>query len=222
MSEVRPISIMLYKRLLSYLRLIKQRPEGSPDNISSAVIAHALGLNDVQVRKDLASVSSGGKPKIGYITKDLIADLEHFLGHDNCSEAVLVGTGNLGRALISYENFANYGLKIVAAFDADPRVIGTSFKGIDIFSSERIPDLCRRLQVHLGIIAVPAVAAQEACNALLEGGVMAVWNFAPVNLKVTESALIRNEDMGASLALLMKTLKDKITPPEEGARPGRR
>ncbi|MDR1037542.1 MAG: redox-sensing transcriptional repressor Rex [Deltaproteobacteria bacterium] len=221
MSEVRPISIMLYKRLLSYLRLIKQRPEGSPDNISSAVIAHALGLNDVQVRKDLAAVSSGGKPKIGYITKDLIADLEHFLGHDNCSEAVLVGAGNLGRALISYENFANYGLKIVAAFDTDPRVIGTSFKGCDIYSAERIPDLCRRLQVHLGIIAVPAVAAQEACDTLLNAGVMAVWNFAPVNLKVTESALIRNEDMGASLALLMKTLKDKMSPPEEKGR-GRR
>ncbi|MDR1314654.1 MAG: redox-sensing transcriptional repressor Rex [Deltaproteobacteria bacterium] len=225
MAELRPISIMLYKRLLSYLRLIKQRPEGSPDNISSATIAHALGLNDVQVRKDLASVSSGGKPKIGYITKDLVSDLEHFLGHDNCSEAVLVGAGNLGKALISYENFENYGLKIVAAFDADPRLVGTSFKGLDVFSAERIPDLCRRLKVHIGIIAVPAARAQQACDALLEGGIMAVWNFAPVNLQVPESAVVRNEDMGASLALLMKSLKEKMSPPGENARtarPGRR
>ncbi|MDR1041139.1 MAG: redox-sensing transcriptional repressor Rex [Deltaproteobacteria bacterium] len=222
MAEVKPISIMLYKRLLSYLRLIKQRPPGSPDNISSAVIAQALGLNDVQVRKDLASVSSGGKPKIGYITKDLIADLEHFLGHDNCSEAVMVGAGNLGRALISYENFENYGLKIIAAFDNDPGVVGTTFKGIDIFSAERIPDLCRRLKIHIGIIAVPAASAQEACDLLLEGGVVAVWNFAPVNLKVPDPAVVRNEDMGAALALLMKSLKEKMDPPEPGHPPGRR
>jgi redox-sensing transcriptional repressor len=219
MTELRPISIMLYKRLLSYLRLIKQRPAGGTGNISSSVIAQALGLNDVQVRKDLAAVSSGGKPKVGYVTRDLIADLEHFLGHDNCSEAVLAGAGNLGRALISYENFASYGLRIVAAFDTNPRLVGTSFKGIEIFSADRLSDIAARLGIHIGIIAVPAAAAQEACDALLRGGVVAVWNFAPLNLRTPDDVLVRNEDMGASLALLIKNLKARMAVPD-GAAPG--
>ncbi|MDR2611835.1 MAG: redox-sensing transcriptional repressor Rex [Deltaproteobacteria bacterium] len=210
MAELRPISIMLYKRLLSYLRFMKLRPAGSPDNISSAVIAQALGLNDVQVRKDLAAVSSGGKPKIGYITRNLIMDLEHFLGHDNCSEAVIVGVGNLGRALISYENFENYGLKIVAAFDRDPELIGAYFKGVEILDADRIQELCGRLRINIGIITVPASEAQWVCDALLEGGVLAVWNFAPVTLRAPDTVVVRNEDMGASLALLMNNLKEKV------------
>jgi redox-sensing transcriptional repressor len=222
MAELRPISIMLYKRLLSYLRLMKQRPEGSPDNISSATIAQALGLNDVQVRKDLAAVSSGGKPKIGYITKDLVADLEHFLGHDNCSEAVVVGVGNLGKALISYENFENYGLKIVAAFDTRPGLVGTSFRDVDILPAEKIPDICRRLRIHIAIIAVPAASAQDVCDSLLEGGVLAIWIFAPVTLRAPEPVVVRNEDMGASLALLMKNLRDVMQPEAANTRPGRR
>jgi redox-sensing transcriptional repressor len=222
MGELRPISIMLYKRLLSYLRLMKQRPEGSPANISSAVIAQALGLNDVQVRKDLAAVSSGGKPKIGYITSDLVTDLERFLGHDNCSEAVLAGAGNLGKALISYENFANYGLRIVAAFDTDPELAGTEFKGVGVIHASKMTDLCLRLKIHVGIIAVPAASAQEACDALLDGGVLAIWNFAPVNLKVPDTAVIRNEDMGASLAFLMKNLKELMEPDTKGPSPRHR
>jgi len=89
------MSIQLYNRLLSYLRFMKHLPVGSPDNISSTVIANALGVHDVQVRKDLAVVSNEGKPKIGHITKDLIAALERFLGHGNYTDAVLVGAGNL-------------------------------------------------------------------------------------------------------------------------------
>jgi redox-sensing transcriptional repressor len=203
-----PMSIMLYNRLISYLRFMKQLPEDVSDRISSTVIAGALGVNDVQVRKDLAVVSNGGRPKIGYITKELITDLEHFLGHDNYSDTVLVGAGNLGRALLSYENFAHYGLKIVAAFDHSPDLIGTSVGSTQVLDAAKITDLCRRLAIHIGIITVPALFAQDICDRLIAGGVCAIWNFAPVNLRVPDNIILKNEDMAASLAVLMRRLSE--------------
>jgi redox-sensing transcriptional repressor len=203
----KPISMMMYQRLISYLRYLQSLP---PDavNTSSAAIGSALEVNDVQVRKDLAAVSSGGKPKVGYVTADLIADMTHFLGYDDNSEAVLAGVGNLGKSLLTYRNFKEYGLSIIAAFDNDPALVGTNHCGVQIVDISKSADLCRRLNVHIGIITVPAEAAQEVCDAYVEGGIRAVWNFAPVNLKAPETVAIRNEDVAASLAALLRQLKN--------------
>ena len=210
MPSTTSMSILRYQRLISYLHYLKGRTEDEADNVSSTTIASALGVNDVQVRKDLAIVSDGGKPKIGYITKDLIADLEHYFGHDNCTDAVLVGVGNLGKALLSYENFQQYGLKIVAAFDSSAELIGTERNGVKIFDTLKLTNLCRRLNIHIGIITVPSLKAQEICENLSEGGVRAIWNFAPVNLLVPESVIVKNEDMAASLAVLTKQLTERL------------
>jgi redox-sensing transcriptional repressor len=187
---------------------MKQLPGDGPDNISSSVISDALGIHEVQVRKDLAIVSDGGKPKIGYITKDLIADLEHFLGHDNYTDAVLAGVGNLGKALLSYENFKNYGLKIVAAFDAETPPAGTAFGEIKVLDADKITSVCKRLNIRIGIITVPAYCAQDVCDRLIAGGVRAIWNFAPINLKTPADIIIKNEDMAVSLAMLTRQLED--------------
>jgi len=209
MSTYSTMSILLYNRLSSYLHYLKRLPKDGSDNISSTAIAAALGTGDVQVRKDLAIASDGGKPKTGYIIKDLIIDLEHFLGYDNTKEAVLIGVGNLGRALLSYESFQNYGLKIMAAFDNNPAVVGSECNGIHIMDSSKAVNLCQRLKIHIGIITVPAAFAQEVCDLLVAGGVRAIWNFAPVNLKVPENVIIKSEDMAASLAVLTRRLAEK-------------
>jgi len=185
---------------------MKQLPEGSHDNISSTVIAAALRVNDVQVRKDLALLSDKGKPKTGYITKELIADLEHFLGYTTTSSAVLIGAGNLGKALLEYKNFEKYGLKIVAAFDNNPELVGRVIGGIKVIAAADMEKTCRRLNVHIGIIAVPERYAQEACDKLVSCGMLAVWNFAPVNLATPEGIIVRNEDMASSLSILTKQL----------------
>jgi AT-rich DNA-binding protein len=216
MSANAPMSIMLYNRLLSYLRFMKQRSTESPDNISSSVIAAALGVHEVQVRKDLAIVSNGGKPKIGYITKDLITDLEHFLGHDNYTDAVLVGVGNLGRAFLSYENFKQYGLKIVTAFDNSSDLVGTAINDVQVLDTEKITDICSRLSIHIGVITVPAFCAQEVCDRLIAGGVKAIWNFSPINLNVPQGIIVKNEDLAASLAVLTRQLADSIAEEKEG------
>ena len=109
-----------------YLSYLKSLPKDGPANISATVAAAALSLNEVQVRKDFAAVGEGGKPKIGYITEELIADIENCLGRSKSINAVLVGAGNLGRALLCCESFSQYGLTIAAAFDCSEN-INTTF-----------------------------------------------------------------------------------------------
>jgi redox-sensing transcriptional repressor len=188
---------------------MKQLPEDAPDNISSSMISAALGIYDVQVRKDLALVSDKGKPKIGYIRKELIQDIECFLGYDKFTEAAIVGVGNLGHALLSYENFEKYGLRIVAAFDTDPKLIGTTIGKTKVIDAEKISNLCERLGIRIGIITVPSQHAQDVCDRLVQGGVKAIWNFAPIDLQVPDDVIVKNEDLVASLAVLTRQLIEK-------------
>jgi redox-sensing transcriptional repressor len=167
-------------------------------------------VHEVQVRKDLALASDRGRPKIGYITSELISDLEHFLGYDNYTDAVLVGVGNLGRAFLSFENFESYGVKIVAAFDSNPELIGKTIEKVKVLDTVKIANICERMALHVGIITVPSYCAQEICNRLIDGGVRAIWNFAPINLNVPKNVIVKNEDMAASLAVLTRQLTDSI------------
>ena len=163
----------------------------------------------MQVRKDLSVISTvAGKPKLGFEIADLIGDINRILGYDNVTDAVLVGAGGLGSALAGYDGFRHYGLNIVAVFDSDPERIDKAVNGIRVFDAEQIRHLVRRLNVLIGIICVPKGAAQQVADELIEGGVRAIWNFAPVHLNVPENIAVKNEDMAASLAILSKRLAE--------------
>ena len=202
------ISKQTLQRLPLYLSYIKALPADAPKNISATMIAEALQLNDVQVRKDLASVSSSGKPKVGYNVKDLIAELEAFLGYNDIDNAVIVGAGSLGKALLNYSGFKAYGLNIIAAFDLCEEP--TEFQGKTVFPIAQLGSFCRKVNVHIGIITVPASSAQEICDLLVESGIRAIWNFAPVHLVVPDGILVQNENMASSLALLSNHLREQM------------
>ncbi len=208
--SVQSVSKQTLQRLPQYLNFLKSMPRTGAANISATAIADALGLGDVQVRKDLALVSSGGRPKVGYDADRLIADLERFLGYDDVTSAVIVGAGDLGRALLGYGGFAAYGIELMAAFDRDAALAGQNIHGKPVFPAERLKELCGRMQIRIGIIAVPAEEAQQVCDALVESGVRGIWNFAPVNLSVPENVLVQNEDIAVSLAVLSKRLAQKL------------
>ena len=144
-----------------------------------------------------------------YDVAELTKSIEHALGYDDISNAVIVGAGQLGRALLSYQNYGDYGVDVVAAFDADESMAGTEVGGKPILSVKRMTSLCRRMKVHIGIITVPAVHAQEACDRLVEGGIQAIWNFAPVHLKVPEGVIVKNEIIAVSLGELSRQLQEK-------------
>ena len=181
------------KRLPNYLTYLKGKADEGVINISAPVVAKGLSLNEVQVRKDLAAVSeSGGKPKTGYFLSKLIMDIEKYLGYDNVKDAVVVGVGHLGSALMSFEGFKNYGLNVIAGFDAEDNLIGTEVNGKKIFSTDRIIEFCKNLNINIGIITVPDKYAQEICDIMVEAGILAIWNFAQVHLKVPDNITVKN------------------------------
>jgi redox-sensing transcriptional repressor len=205
------ISKQTLQRLPFYLGYLKTLDRETSETVSATGIADALNLNQVQVRKDLASVCSLGRPKVGYVTQELICEIEHFLGYDNAEYAVIVGAGKLGKALLGYRGFEEYGLNIVAAFDTDEQVIDSDENGKQIFPMSKLKNLCGRMKIHIGIITVPAEHAQSVCDFLVDSGILAIWNFAPVHLTVPEHILVQNENMASSLAVLSKHLSQKFS-----------
>jgi redox-sensing transcriptional repressor len=170
--------------------------------VSCSVIGQDLNLVPVQVRKDLQYTGIVGKPKTGYSVRDLIHSIETFLGWKNVNEAFLVGAGNLGTALLGHERFSHFGLHIVAAFDTDPEKIGQWIHGKVVLPLEKLADLAQRMKIHLGIITAPAEFAQSIADEMVKGDIQAIWNFAPVRLKLPPHIIVHNEDLYSSLASL--------------------
>jgi len=207
--ERKEISKSVLKRLPGYLSYLKSIPEGEAMYISATALANALGMGEVQVRKDLAMVSDGGRPKVGYLRTRLIEDISQFLGYDNTTDAILVGAGKLGQALMGYKGFDAYGLNILAAFDVAPSADATE-EGKPIYSMDRLESYCRENSVLMGIITVPAPYAQQVCDKLIQCGIKAIWNFAPTHLDVPANILVQNENMATSLAVLSMHLQAQI------------
>jgi redox-sensing transcriptional repressor len=199
----REISKATIGRMPQYLRFLQEENVRGEKYISSATIAQNIAVSAVLVRKDLAMVSSqAGKPRKGFEILRLIADIEKFLGFDNLSDAVIVGAGDLGRAFLGYEGFKNNGLNIVAAFDADPQIVGGKIAGKVIYPMSEFFDFVHAEKINIGIITVPKEAAQQTLDQMAEAGIKAVWNFAPASLHAPKGMILKNEDLSASLALL--------------------
>jgi len=207
--ERKEVSKSVLKRLPGYLAYLKTLQDDVSPYISATALANALGMGEVQVRKDLAMVSDGGRPKIGYQRLALIDDIEQFLGYDNTTDAVIIGAGKLGQALCGYSGFAAYGLNILAAFDAAP-VADHTDEGKPIYHVSQLQSFCRSNKVLMGIITVPTQHAQEVCDQLISCGIKAVWNFAPIHLDVPANILVQNENMATSLAVLSMHLQAQI------------
>ncbi len=201
------------RRLPVYYRRLVQALEQERTNVSSRELGDAAGVPDAQVRKDLGYLSYEGRPGVGYDARLLAACLEEFLGLANDKDAVLVGLGNLGRALAYYPGFERYGLHIIAIFDRDPAKHGRLPDGRQVFPAEKLTDLVGRLQVRIGIVTVPEDEAQAVADALIAGGVQVIWNFASCKLNVPRDVLVKNEDLAAELA----TLSHHITQRKLGA-----
>lgn len=189
-------------RLPQYHHYLAELKAKGINRVSCSLIGSDLNLVPVQVRKDLQYTGIVGKPKTGYSVTELIQSIETFLGWNNVNEAFLVGAGNLGTALLGHERFSKFGLSIVAAFDADPEKVGQWIHGKAVLPLEKLSDLAQRMSVHIGIITAPAEFAQNIADEMIRGGIQAIWNFAPVRLKVPAHIIVHNEDLYSSLASL--------------------
>lgn len=193
-------------RLPQYIHFLKSLPENEFLNISATTIAKGLALGDVQVRKDLALISGTGKPKIGYIRKNLIDDIEDALGCDRLTPAVLVGAGRLGKALFEYNGFKEYGIDIIAAFDCSESVLKNAECSKKIHSIDELNVYCKENNVKIGIITVGVGTAQDVCDEMVSCGIEAIWNFAPCRLEVPQNIIVKQENLALSLAHLNSQL----------------
>ena len=208
------ISKSVLRRLPTYLTYLKSIEDADSPYISATALAAALGMGEVQVRKDLAMVSDGGRPKIGYPRDLLIKDIEQFLGYDNTTDAVLIGAGKLGQALMCYKGFDEYGLNILAGFDSSPNVDFTD-NGKPIYPMEQLESFCRGHKILMGIITTPERSAQQVCDQLIKCGIKAIWSFAPSHLDVPEGVMVHNENMATSLAILSVHLQAQMREKKE-------
>lgn len=205
------ISANTLSRLPEYLNYLETLQKREEKYVSSKTIAEALHLNEVQVRKDLAAISSkSGVPKKGFDISILMESIKICLGCDNLHSAVIIGAGRLGRAFLSFKGFDLFGVNIVAAFDNDHSVCGRKINGKPILHMENFADFCIDHNIYMAIITVPTEAAQECCTLAIQNGILALWNFAPTYINVPDNILLCNENLAASLSLLSNQLQAKL------------
>ena len=199
-EQQRPgIPLPTIKRIPVYVSVLEKRLKEGKETVSTTDFAAALALKPVQVRKDLAFAGAEGKPRIGYRTEELLETLHRFVGWNNLSEAVLVGAGALGTAILGYKGFDRFGLKIKAAFDIDESKCGAPVHGKPVYP---IRDLKRYVRQN-GIIMQPAA------DALVEAGIQGIWNFSPAQIDVPDSIFVQQEDLAAGLAVLAVRIKER-------------
>lgn len=199
-SELSSLSRATIERLPNYYRYLKLNQNNWDKNISSASIASALCLGEVQVRKDLATICDGGKPRVGYDTVELFRSLEKALGYNIPTEAVIVGAGKLGRALLNYTGFDIYNIQILGAFDIKKDLYDGRLE--KIYPLEEFNSFCRGNQIEIGIITTPSEYAQSVCDMFLANGIKAIWNFTQTRLNAPCDVMVQNESLANSLAIL--------------------
>jgi redox-sensing transcriptional repressor len=197
------------RRLPIYHHYLKKVEELGIKFISSTQLAAEFSSSPVQVRKDLEVTGTLGKPKIGYEVSSLINAIEQFFGWKKLNLAVLVGAGHLGYALLGYQGFKDYGLNIVAAFDADPEKISKTVHSKKIYHTDALADFVKKHKLEIGILTAPASVAQELADKMTRAGIKAIWNFAPARIAVKKGVIIQHENLASSLAVLFKKLVRK-------------
>jgi len=183
------------RRLTLYHFILDDCEKNGLENVSSPYIAELLNLDESQVRKDIKLVNHTGKCKIGYETKALKRSIEYALGFKKIKDAFIIGAGNLGNAIIKYDDLKDYGLNILALFDNDSSKVGTKINGKDVFHISKLKSLTKKLNVEIAILTVPKNAAQECAEILMQAGIKYIWNFTPKVLKTNQNIKVWNENL---------------------------
>jgi redox-sensing transcriptional repressor len=204
MDQPRPelIPSPAVRRLSLYLRQLESFKRKDRRTISSKQLGESLGLTDAQVRKDLAYFGQFGHPGIGYRVDDLIAQVRHILGTDKVWNVLLVGAGNLGRALLAYRGFSSKGFRLVAVFDNDPSKVGKRLGTFTVEPIDQLEETIRRESIRLAMLAVPADVAQEVADQLIDAGIRGLLNFAPVSITVPPHIALNSVDLAVQLEQL--------------------
>ena len=205
------VSSAVIKRLPRYHRYLGDLLREGKFRISSAELSRMMNVTASQIRQDLNCFGGFGQQGYGYNVKYLHAKISELLGVNNDFSAVIVGAGNLGRALAATHMFERRGVNRLALFDTNPELIGGDIYGIPVYSVETLADFCRENRVNIGVLTVPKEAAYEVAVTMAEAGVEGIWNFANMELKLPEHShvIVENIHLGDSLMTLCYEIKTK-------------
>ena len=192
---------------LAYVKLVRNQGEKS---ISSTQIAQKIGVDASQVAKDLSYVNISGKTRVGYDIDMLVHALEDYLGFVNSHPAFVFGAGSLGSALMHDNGLSQYGLKLVAAFDVCPEIVGTHINSIPIQHVNNFLQIQEDMQVKIGVLTVPVEMAQSVADLMIAGGIKAIWNFTPFRIRVPANIVVQNTSMYSHLAVMYNRLREEI------------
>ena len=194
-----------------YHKLLLNHLKNGEEFISSRVIAAELGYSEEQVRKDLQAITTyPGTPKRGRNLNELVLSLEEFLGYNDMSQAILIGVGHLGAALLNYKLFPQMGLKIIEAFDNDPKKVGLTINNIEVKDYSSIKEFIKSSGVKIAILCIPGENLQVIVDEIVKMGIVGIWNFAPGVINVSDRITVQNVDLASSFAVLTHNMKQKI------------
>ncbi len=207
MSRSKTVPKAAVFRLSLYLRQLELLHRQGCRTVSSRELAHALNLTSAQVRKDLTYFGQFGYRGVGYKVNELISELRQILGTDRDWNVVVLGAGNLGRALSAYKGFKKQGFNIVGLFDNDADKIGRLVGSFTIRSMNELPGAVAKRDVQIALICVPTDAAQDVVDLAVRAGIPGVFNFAPVTVQVPGSTVQASEDLAIRLEQLSFELR---------------
>lgn len=210
MARLRRVAL---ERLMRYYRFLSDTGgKKAPPMVTSAQIAQALDLDPTQVRKDFGAIGLQGMGRVGFERCEVCRAIRSELGFEQEYKAVLVGAGHLGNALLAYGGFERYGLRIVGAFDSDPKLIGRRVKKLTVQSTRVLRAFMKKHGVRLAILTTPVDVSQTIADRLVTAGVTAIWNFTPTHLVVPQGVFVRNEQISLGLSELAYHLKEGQRP----------
>ncbi|MHB8841983.1 MAG: redox-sensing transcriptional repressor Rex [Candidatus Aquicultor sp.] len=182
------------ERLSTYLNCLIKFQQSNIETISSERLGLSSGVNPAEVRRDFTYFGTFGKKGVGYDVETLIQHIQRILGSDEPHKIALVGAGNLGSAIASYEGLLQHGFHIAAIFDSDPQKFGKTIRHLEVFSIADLPHITKNANIEIGIIAVPPFAAQEVADMLIDGGVSVILNYTPALINVPAGVQLHNTD----------------------------
>lgn len=195
------------RRLPWYLAYVTTLRRENVEYVSSTRISAEVGVDASQIAKDLSFLNIKGKTRIGYEVARLESRLRDFLGFDQQHNAVIIGAGSLGSALMRDSGLLRYGLNLVAAFDIDEQIVGGEIRGIPIYHISRLGEIARDRQVNIAAVTVPVDAAQVVADTIMDVGIRAIWNFTPCRIMVRPNVVVQNTSIYSHLAVMYNRLK---------------
>lgn len=206
-------TVAAIKRLGRYLQQLRPLLQNNVEAVSASQLSRELGIHETQIRRDFALLGLEGKPKVGHDVKEVTQVIESYLSIDNTNDAVLVGVGHLGTALLAYNSlnrFENSGIKVIAAFDKKTDIIGTKIYTIHVKDVSTMKNFIKDNSVRIGIITTTPENAQDVADQMIEAGINGIWNFAPVNLKLPSDVVLENAEIESGLTYISHMLKNRL------------